>query len=98
MTGSLERALAETSRRRDIQIAYNTAHGITPQTIKKSIQDITEHMESDHAKAVNAELSLDIALFKKTMQQEKKKQNVLASSVRYHFLMKNVNLSFMTKL
>ncbi len=73
MTGSLERALAETSRRRDIQIAYNTAHGITPQTIKKSIQDITEHMESDHAKAVNAELSLDIALFKKTMMQEKKK-------------------------
>ena len=40
VTGSMERALTETNRRRDKQIAYNEAHGITPQTIKKNVEDI----------------------------------------------------------
>jgi excinuclease ABC subunit B len=65
MTGSLERAIAETNRRRAIQEAYNTEHGITPTTIQKNIKDITEELQSDHAKAVNAELSIDEKLFKK---------------------------------
>ncbi len=65
MTGSLERAIAETNRRRTIQEAYNKEHGITPTTIVKNIQDITEQLQSEHAKAVNAELSIDEKLFKK---------------------------------
>jgi excinuclease ABC subunit B len=73
MTGSLDRALGETERRRDIQIAYNKTHGITPKTILKNIKDITQEMESEHGKAVNAELSLDIELFKNTLLKEKKK-------------------------
>ncbi|MDQ5922826.1 MAG: excinuclease subunit [Patescibacteria group bacterium] len=73
MTGSLDRALGETERRRNIQIAYNKKHGITPKTILKNIKDITEEMESVHGKAVNAELKLDIELFKKTLLKEKKK-------------------------
>jgi len=60
MTGSLDRALGETERRRNIQIVYNKKHGITPKTILKNIKDITEEMESVHGKAVNAELKLDI--------------------------------------
>ncbi|MFN4221852.1 MAG: excinuclease ABC subunit UvrB [Novosphingobium meiothermophilum] len=40
MTGSMERAIAETDRRRAKQQAYNEAHGITPQTIRRSIHDI----------------------------------------------------------
>ncbi len=42
MTGSMERAIAETDRRRAIQLAYNKANGITPETIQKSIRNILE--------------------------------------------------------
>ncbi|MFD0850006.1 excinuclease ABC subunit UvrB [Sphingosinicella xenopeptidilytica] len=44
ITGSIERALAETDRRRARQVAYNEAHGITPQTIRKNIGDIIAHV------------------------------------------------------
>jgi excinuclease ABC subunit B len=42
MTGSMERAIGETERRRDKQIAFNLANGITPQGIFKDVQDILE--------------------------------------------------------
>ncbi len=51
MTGSLERALSETTRRRDLQLAYNAKHGITPETIRKDITNIMESVfERDHHK------------------------------------------------
>ncbi len=59
ITGSIERAMEETNRRREKQIAYNTAHGITPKTIIKKIHDITEHLRSDHDKAVAELLRID---------------------------------------
>jgi excinuclease ABC subunit B len=43
ITGSMERALAETDRRRSKQEEFNTEHGITPQTIKRNIHDIVAH-------------------------------------------------------
>ncbi|MFA7000122.1 MAG: excinuclease ABC subunit UvrB [Candidatus Paceibacterota bacterium] len=71
MTKSLESAIDETTRRRNIQIAYNKKHGITPATIIKKIKDITEELEDKHGKAVNAELDLDVELFKKAFGASK---------------------------
>ncbi len=65
ITGSMERAMGETNRRRAIQITYNKKHGITPKTIIKKIHDITEEMDSLHNKAVLSELALDTNLFAK---------------------------------
>ncbi len=53
LTESMEKAISETNRRRKIQEEYNTAHGITPQTIKKSVRDtikasITEDIQSEY--------------------------------------------------
>lgn len=42
VTPSMERAITETLRRREIQEKYNTEHGITPKTIKKDVHQIIE--------------------------------------------------------
>jgi excinuclease ABC subunit B len=44
VTGSIERALAETNRRREKQLEYNEANGITPESIKRNIHDIMAHV------------------------------------------------------
>jgi excinuclease ABC subunit B len=49
MTGSLERAIAETDRRREKQAAWNQANGITPESIKRNIHDVMSSVyEQDH--------------------------------------------------
>ena len=50
VTGSMERALRETERRRSIQMAYNEEHHIIPQTIRKGVRDILEISSKDHDK------------------------------------------------
>lgn len=83
MTGSMERAIKETDRRRSIQIAYNKEHGITPQTIKKQIHDITDQLRSEHDKAVGELVKIDEELArtdpKKLIRQ---KEEAMAEAVQ----------------
>lgn len=65
MTGSLSSAIDETNRRRAIQIEYNRAHDITPQSIHKKIKDITEELVSTHDKALKELFLLDQKNFTK---------------------------------
>ena len=77
ITGSMERAMGETNRRRAIQVAYNTKHGITPKTIQKKIHDIIDQMRSEHEKTVHELLKVDREMFDKNPKKlikEKEKQ------------------------
>lgn len=79
LTGSIERAINETNRRRKLQIEYNQKHGITPQTIKKEINDITDQMSKEHKKVVSTLLALDTKGIKdipKLIRQKEKQMNV----------------------
>ncbi|MDO8623821.1 MAG: excinuclease ABC subunit UvrB [bacterium] len=82
MTGSLERAIGETNRRRTIQMAYNKKHGITPKTIKKEIRDIAESMRSDHQRTIDELLVLDTIAYKDDPETFiKKKRQEMAEAV-----------------
>ncbi len=77
MTKALDAAIGETRRRRARQIAYNTEHGITPQTIKKEIKSIADQMRTEHDETIETLLTVDMALYKKNPEKvlkEKRKQ------------------------
>jgi len=83
MTGSMQRAISETARRRTIQIAHNKKHGITPKTIIKKIKDITDTLERDHHQVVNLLLETDQKLFAKSPQKLiKMKKKEMEEAVR----------------
>lgn len=83
MTGSMERAIGETNRRRILQLEYNKKHGITPKTIRKKINDIAENLRSEHQKAVDNLLVIDAALYKKKPKTLiKQKQRDMAAAVK----------------
>ncbi|MDR0321475.1 MAG: excinuclease ABC subunit B [Treponema sp.] len=71
MSDAMEKAISETNRRREIQVAYNKKHGITPATVKKAIAEIlTRHIEEADSAAAN------------TIEVLKKSYNVLIPAQR----------------
>ena len=87
ITGSIERAMGETNRRRTVQIAYNKKHGITPKTIIKKIHDITDQLESEHQKAVYSNLEIDSVVFaknpKKLIKLKEKEMNMAVKELDF---------------
>lgn len=73
ITDSMKEAMAETSRRREIQQAYNKKMGITPQTIKKGIQDgLAEIFESDYSTVPLEEENQDLVKYKEIIGKPQK--------------------------
>lgn len=77
VTGSLKYAIDETTRRRELQLAYNKEHSITPQTIKKEIKSIADQLRTEHDETVDTLLKVDVELYKqnpKKVLKEKRRQ------------------------
>ena len=87
MTGSLDRAVGETNRRREIQIAYNTAHGITPQTIIKRIHDIVGDIQKARTRAVSDLAETDVAAYggdvKKLIKEKRQEMHKAADALDF---------------
>jgi len=83
ITGSMDRAMQETERRRKIQTDYNTKHGITPTTIIKRIKDITEDIENEHQKTIRTLLTMDEDAYQKDPKKLiKQKQAEMEEAVK----------------
>ncbi|OSQ46733.1 excinuclease ABC subunit UvrB [Thalassospira alkalitolerans] len=62
MTGSLEYAIDETNRRREKQVAYNKAHGITPESIRSKIRDVLQSVAEQDYVTVDTGVSGDVMI------------------------------------
>jgi excinuclease ABC subunit B len=91
MTGSMERAIGETNRRREKQIEYNKKHNITPKTIQKNIDDISDQFTKTHDKVVADMVRIDTA--QKMTSRERQK---LINEKRIQMLDSAKNLDFAT--
>ncbi len=86
MTDSMKEAIEETNRRRALQQAYNEEHGITPQTIRKSVRDLISISKKIAAEELNFERdpeAMDKSELKKLIDQVEKKMQKAASELNF---------------
>jgi excinuclease ABC subunit B len=75
VTGSMRRALDETNRRRQIQQAYNERNDITPETVRKSVNDITDQIRTEHEQAAKRQVEIELETKSpETLIREKREQ------------------------
>ena len=86
ITDSMRAAIDETNRRREIQQAYNEAHGITPQTIKKAVRDlisISKAAEADDEEFKKEPESMDVRELEKLAKELEKKMRQAAAELNF---------------
>ena len=86
ITDSMDKALTETNRRREIQQKYNNEHGITPTTIKKAVRDLISISKEVDRKISDVEKdpeSMDYKEIKKLIEKVKKKMERAAAELDF---------------
>ncbi len=87
MTDSMNRAITETARRREIQMAYNEEHGITPQTIRKAVRDLVsvtkDEKKSNHADFKKDRESMNKQELNDAIKKLTKKMNQAAAELNF---------------
>jgi excinuclease ABC subunit B len=93
-TAAMKAALGETDRRRAIQVAYNTEHGITPESIVKGISDIAEFLMSDskvpksRRRRQRAASTMEPAEIEKTIVELEEEMLAAAEELRFEYAAK----------
>ncbi len=86
-TGSMDRAIDITNKRRAVQVAYNTKHGITPETIKKKINDIIGDIMRARSRAVDQLVEQDLIAhggdIKKLVAEKRRQMHDAADSLDF---------------
>jgi excinuclease ABC subunit B len=84
-TRSIEAAVSESSRRREVQVKYNAAHGITPQTVRKAVNDVIGQVcEADYVTVPVEEIGAhDLAEIQRKIQAVR--TQMLAAAARYDY-------------
>ena len=91
ITGSMNRAITETERRRAIQMKYNEEHGVIPQTIKKKVRDlisISKKVEEDSSKIIKDAESMSETELKAVIKELTKKMNQAAVELNFELAAK----------